>query len=366
MTEEIEIAPEDIVIAQGITRTRDPIIESTAETDNIMALTVEPGQLSLRGLVRVVKSREGNVAIYGFIDRSVLYHAEPLIHPGRWEIGVPANIKGLEQIVDAIQPEGKEFVGLEDPDVIQENGKTHVYFTMPFIGSESNDVFLGHAEGTLDDLVATPPVLSPIECESEYGERFTRGFKELCSAPINSDGSYFHLVESNDLRNGVMYSTVAMVEANTLSGPWIFKKDAIHPDEVGEKYAEFANGDEAYEWCSEHASPCRLLQDEFVSVPRYKVGILNGRSKSENGHYGRFLPGLFLYDPETGQVPWVDPQPLIDDPEAKTIIFASDLILANENQQTEGQLIAHVDDDKVYSYKIQPSAIYERIPEQFR
>ena len=337
-----------------------------------MALAIEPNDLAMRGLVRVVTKRQGDVASIGFLDRSILAHAEPFIRPGRWEVGAPVNISGLEETVASIQPLGSEFIGLEDPDIIEEDGVTHLFCTIPFYeqaqtGSDNPyHIFLGHAKGTLDLLHMQQPVLTPRKDYSENRQPFIRGFKELCPAPLNSHGTRLHLVESNDLRHDVNYSTMSVVEADSYDGPWWFREDVVHPDEVAKKYERFSDGNDSYQWCSGHVSPCRLFDDTFLSLPNHRVGIMNGRSQNQAENYGRFLPGLFIYDPDAGTVPWVDPHPLFDDERARTIVFASDFIAPEDPESQPGVLLAHVDDSAVYAYRISQSIIYERIPNEFK
>lgn len=362
-----------VEISPGIARSAEPVVvgDGDVTSEHQMGLVVDSGRLATGGLIRVVTERTGRVDVSGYVDRSHLSQADPVTHEGHWRVGQRINISNLDQWVTALQPPGTEFVGLEDPDImVDKEGNIHVYCTGPFIpsGPEATDsyLYLFHASGpSLGELTLAEPVLSPVQIQMPDGNSRIRSFKEFCPAPPNSDGISLHLVESNDYRDGVYYSTVAVAEATSFDGPWKPRGDVIHPAEVAKTYAEFATEQDDYNWCAGHASPCRLLPDGFVNVnPKYKVGILNGRSPDQGDHYGRFLPGPFLYDPETGEVPWVSPRPLVDDALADTIIFGSEFIPPNPGE-TAGTLMAHVDDAKVYAYSIEPDAIASRIPPEF-
>ena len=48
--------------------------------------------------------------------------------------------------------------------------------------------------------------------------------------------------------------------------------------------------------------------------------------------FGRFMPGLILFNPKTGSIPYISSEPLFEDPDATTITFASDFIQLNKNK----------------------------------
>ena len=75
--------------------------------------------------------------------------------------------------------------------------------------------------------------------------------------------------------------------------------------------------------------------------------------------YGKFRVGLMLFDPETGEIPWISEKPLIEDPNAKNITFASDFI---ETGEKEGILYAHVDDSFIRAYKINVDGLRDFLP----
>lgn len=334
-----------------------------------MALALGPTNVNKGGLIRVILNRGGDVEIPGFIDISHMYRANYQFR-NHWKIGSPLKIKNTDEILETIQPDRTRLIGFEDPDILTSKNSFDVYFTIPFLSTRigkagwlDSRVYLGHAKGkSLDSLTMKEPVLSSILCTNSQGQQFSRGFKELCPAPINNQGFSYHLVESHDLVNNIDYSTIAVVKAVTNDGPWEFIDDVIHPAYLKEQYSNLSKQfPDAYDWCGEHASPCRLLPKTFVDGGKYLVGIMNGRSPKTKNGYGRFLPGLFLYDANTGEVVWVDPQPLFDDLSARTIVFASEFI-APSDDNSYGTLLAHIDDSRIYSYKITSKTIRNRLP----
>lgn len=351
-----------IKLTKGVIKSDQAVAAGGADI-RVMAVVVDHSRKAAQGVARIVDERIGDVTVAGYLDHSRLC-AVRRTTAGRWEVGDQLVIAGAETIIRSIQPADTVFLGLEDPEMLTAPGQpTHLFFTLPFSGAGGNRSFLGHAKGTGGRFVMRPPVLTPIATRDSDGFLYHRSFKELCPAPANSRGTSYHLVESWNIRHGVSYSTVALVEAKDLDSRWTFLGDAIHPADVKRAYRDFAAGSNAYEWCSEHVSPCRLMPSSFVAAGRYRIGILNGRSRTANGVYGRFLPGLFLYDPETGNVPWVDPQPLFDDPAARTILFVSDVL--QEAAADDATLITHIDDTYVQHYQVSAELVKERVPREF-
>lgn len=90
-----------------------------------------------------------------------------------------------------------------------------------------------------------------------------------------------------------------------------------------------------------------------VKHKNFIVGILNGREPAnlinENKVYGKFRPGLFLFNPKTGEIPWVDSNYLFEDPDATTITFVSDFL---QIEKDKGLLYCHVNDSFVRAYEI--------------
>ena len=313
----------------------------------VMALTVDKqtfGAETKRGLVRVITKRIGNENIAGYVDRSELWQVES--QDGlSWHKTSVLKITGIKRQIDELGKEcNGKFLGLEDPDIYtDEKGTKHIYFTIAFMLGKKRGyrVFLGHAEGlSLDSLNATAPVMKPLEGKN-------RGYKEVVISPIITNGYRINLTESNDKD----YSVIASAKAENFGSLWQPIGIPFHPKKDGK------------EWCAEHASPCAIFSPDFIRHGDLLVGIMNGREKSEiiKGRkiYKKFRPGLFLFNPTTGEIPWVAPEPLFEDPNAVTITFASDFVELNSN---EGLLYAHVNDCFVRVYQISKKGIADRLP----
>jgi hypothetical protein len=309
-----------------------------------MGLTIDRHRPS--GVFRIIDERSGRVdTMGGYQDKSLL-HVADRVRNFDWRDGGLLKIRGIEQQLQKLEPKGANFMGLEDPDLLFDaDGRVHLYFTIAFRDGRTGRylLFLGHASGDdLENFNIEPPVMSPMPSNT-----FIKIFKELCPAPINSAGTYLHLVESNSKVGDITYSTVAVIEARGMGGVWEFRNEVLHPSDMGSQ------------WCAGHVSPCRLLPKEFINHGDLLVGVLNGREANGKNKFGKFRPGLFLYNPETGEVPWVDDQPLFDDPHADTIVFASDF---EQTSPERGILYAHVDDAYINAYRIDSVPIMRRLP----
>lgn len=299
-----------------------------------------------QGIIREIVKREGDVAIPGFVDRSILYLIESS-NCLEWKQKAELNIKGIEKIVKQLTKKDMEFIGLEDPTIWPEEDIIHVYFTIAFKLTKGTKteyaVYLGHTQGkSLQDLKATEPVLSPdIKTINIYP-----GFKEAAISPIlTSKGKIrINLAESGyfdeDLNEN--FSTVVSAQSSNMAKPWKFLKTVIDPQKM------------MYKWIQGHASPGYIFEPKFIKHKDLLVGIINGRSpttKTKEGKkiYGKFGVGLMLFNPETGEIPWVSPEPFIDGPDARTITFASDFM---QQDDKKGILYAHVDDSFVRAYEI--------------
>jgi hypothetical protein len=312
-----------------------------------MAITLDPRSSHKEGLIRCITSREGDVAISGYIDRSALYKVQgnTLDH---FSIGEKLEIKNQEKIIDALKGGGLDFLGLEDPDIWIDawTGLTHLYFTMPFHDSQKHEMFihLGHAIGkNLDSLEMMEPVLK------DGGEG---GAKEVSIAPLNKEGVRYNLVESSIENEDFSYSTVRTAIAGDMGAPWKFGETVFHPKMEG------------IPWIGGHASPGPLLPKDFIDVGEGKLlGIMNGREANQRvGNeikYGIFSVGLFIYDYENGKIDWVSPEPFIRDSEARTITFASQFV---EQGKNSGVLYAHVDDSFVRAYTLDAESIRILLP----
>ncbi len=324
------------------------VAEAGERFEHVMAITLDPRTENKEGIIRCIVSREDDVSVGGYIDRSALYkiRGESL---EKFEITEELKIENAEEIIGKLKGSGGDFIGLEDPDIWidEKTDLMHVYFTMPVKvvdtdtkGKHICSVNLGHAVGkNMDTLEMTEPVL----LDTGYGSA-----KELSIAPVNSKGIRLNLIESSKKGKQWTYSTVRVAIAEDMGKPWKFGNTLFNPE------------DHNIQWIGGHASPGPLLPKSFIDVGDNKLlGILNGREinkKMENGEtkYGMFSVGLFIYDYEHGKIDWVSPEPFIQDSEAVTITFASQFV---ETRPGEGILYAHVDDSFVRAYTLNAEAM---------
>ncbi len=325
--------------------------ENQKDGKRFMALCIDPKSKNpYRGIVRQIIDRQGSPDIPGFLDKSKLIIVESydLLN---WEIIGDLNLKRLEKIILKLlnnQQDKKEFIGLEDPDIlVDNNGKRHVYFTIPFRYKEIDwhDVYVGHAEGdSLENLTATMPVLGKVNEE-------IAGFKEICPSLILDNGKRLVLAETFVNRDVERkYSAISVSKARNLFEKWSYIKLVHDPEKESKK------------WCAGHSSPCRFFDPSILKRKDYLVGIMNGREPTEqiNGkrYYRKFRPGLFLFDNDSGDIIWIDNEPLLEDPIATTITFASELICLNEK---EAILYAQPNDSFVRAYKLDLKKIKNRL-----
>jgi hypothetical protein len=334
----------------AIERIDEPVLETDGRCEHIMALHFDPRGDYEEGIARCVVSRAGDVEEPGFIDRSRI-HAVDVRSPYDVELGPELDIAGSQAVVeDLAEFDRCNFLGFEDPNLWcdRESGVLHFYCTVPFLDRNAGEisVYLGHAEGPgLDSLRMTAPVLEP---EPDVHQ----GAKEVAIAPPSSEGGRYNLVESNDVVDDTWYSVLRTAVAPGLTGPWEYSEVALHPR------------DHSYDWFAGHASPGPLLPPEFVDVGESRrVGLLNGREaeRREGGAptFGSFTVGLSVYDFERGTVEWVSPEPVIEDPAAETITFASAYRLLGPET---GLIYAHIDDSFVRAYRVDTAALESYLP----
>ncbi len=325
-------------------------VETDARFSHVMAISLDPGSNYRDGVIRCITSREGDVEIRGYVDRSQLHtvSGDSLDH---FTVGERLQIKNEDEILKGLTPEGWECIGLEDPDIWidEKTGLTHVYFTIPIKPPESKDkirIHLGHAVGKdLRSLVMTEPVLL-------QNETMNANAKEVSIAPINAKGVRYNLIESRDREPKGTHSTVRVAIAEDMGGPWKYGNTVFHPAEHD------------IPWIAGHASPGPLLPKSSIDVGEGKLlGIMNGREANQNLgdkiKYGMFSVGLFIYDYEHGKIDWVSPEPFIRDSHAKTITFASQFV---ETGPGTGILYAHVDDSFVRAYTLYADKIKNLLP----
>ncbi|HEY4478820.1 MAG TPA: hypothetical protein VI981_00460 [Candidatus Paceibacterota bacterium] len=324
------------------------IVNADSQFTHVMAIAIDPRTQYREGVIRCITSREGDVAVKGYIDRSEL-HKITGNSLESFEIGEKLDIRNESEILNELKGQELDFIGLEDPDIWidEQNNLLHLYFTLPLINTSDHDrnkIHLGHAVGqNLSSLEMKTPVL--------FADAIG-GAKELSVAPVNMRGVRLNLVESSKKEIDFTYSVVRIAIAEGMDGPWKFGDIVFHPKE------------QAIPWIAGHASPGPLFSQNFMDIGKGKrVGLINGREANEKTEsdtkYGIFSVGLFIYDYENGKIEWVSPEPFIRDSEAKTITFASQFV---ETKLGEGILFAHVDDSFVRAYTLNADGIQRLLP----
>ena len=117
-------------------------------------------------------------------------------------------------------------------------------------------------------------------------------------------------------------------------------------------------------WCAGYASPCKILSQSTINVSNnLLLGFCTGNSgeyfKDGKKYRGDFEPGLFLFNPKTGEIPWIAENSLFKDPKAKTITFASEVIPLNEKELI---LYAHPNDSFIRAYRINLKELKKLLP----
>jgi hypothetical protein len=344
------VQPNTIPLNDAVEMVAKPMIQAGGSCIHIMALHFDPREESDLGVIRCIESRTGEVDVSGFVDRSQLHLVEvESLYAAT--MGPRLEMAEREAVLSGLDEHGNwEFLGFEDPIVWREEGgeTLHLYFTIPFREPESGRtvMYLGHASGPdLRSLTMTEPVLGPNP--GVHG-----GAKEPVVAPPSADENRHNLVESNDSIGDTTFSVLRTAVAESPGEPWTYGDLVFHPARDG------------YEWCAGHASPGPFLPQSFVDVGAGKrVCLLNGREanreEGETVSFGTFAVGLLIYDYESGSVEWVSEEPLIRDPAARTITFASAFRQIDENR---GAVYAHVDDSYVRVYHLDANALAASLP----
>ena len=337
-----------------------PVLGSEDQKDGkrFMALCIDPTSKNpYMGIVRQVTERVGSVDVPGYTDKSrlLIVKSDDLL---KWNVVGDLRIDGIEETLKNLGGKDKEFIGLEDPDIIiDENGIKHVYFTIPFKHKTKStndttryDVYVGHAEGrNLNNLFSTGPVLGKLNDE-------IAGFKEICLVPSTNIKYKTFLAETFVSRKqGKGFSAIGIARTESLGGGWIYQK-LVHSPEL-----------ESRGWCAGHTSPCRIFDPNFLKQDKYLVGIMNGREHTKIAGskevYGKFRPGLFLFDNKSEDIVWIDENPLFEDPIASTITFASDLVYLNDKEVI---LYAHPNDSFVRAYRLNAFKLKALLPAQLK
>lgn len=319
------------------------VIKKDKRFKAVMAITLNPKTNQKDGIARCIISREGNVKIKGYVDRSELHKVSGSSLES-FKIGERLNIKNEKEILNKLVEKDWDFIGLEDPDILidKKTDLMHVYFTIPirYIDkTKKMKIHLGHAFGKdLNSLEMTMPVLMDT---GEYSA------KEVSIAPLNKKGFRYNLIESKNRKTNTTYSTVKVAIAKDMGSKWKYGETAFHPAEHN------------IPWIAGGASPGPLFSKNFIDVGEGKLlGVINGREANQKigdeTKYGIFSVGLFIYDYEKGKIDWVSPKPFIQDSEAEIITFASQFV---ETGKGKGILYAHVDDSFVRAYTLEAEKI---------
>lgn len=226
------------------------VVEENGKFKHVMAITLDGTKDYKEGIIRCIKSRDGNIQTKGYIDRSELYKikGDSLNH---FDIIERLNIQNEKEIINDLIKEDFDFIGLEDSDIWtdKDNNLIHVYFTIPFISKNKeikNRVHLGHAVGkNLDSLEMTKPVLIS-------GDDMNA--KEVSIAPVNKKGFRYNLIESKNRIEGVSYSVVQVAIAKDMGSNWELGDVLFHPIENN------------IEWIGGHASPGPLFPKSFIDI----------------------------------------------------------------------------------------------------
>jgi len=322
----------------------EPALGSVDENIRYMALTVDYSTLNNKikyGLARQITKSVGDIDKPGFVDESKLI----VVKSGdllKWEKDSDLKINGIEKIIDKLSKKDRYFIGLEDPDIWidEKTNIKHIYFTIAFKYKEQkgHKLYLGHAQGKeLISLSATKPVIE--------------NNKEIAISPIKNKNFRYILTESwtNKSEEGI-----GLLKAKDMDKDWKFIGLALKPKE------------EDFSWCSKYASPCKLIDSSYTNIKDNLLSICTGHAQRQikNGveYRGDFLPGLFLFNPKTGEIPWIDSEYWFKDPDARIITFASDFIKISEEK---GILYCHINDGFVRAYEVNLKELGKYVKEKF-
>jgi len=110
------------------------VISVNSKLKHVMAIALDPTSKFKEGVVRCITSRDGDVSVAGYIDRSTIHkiNGDSL---ESFKIGDKLKIKNEEEVIKKLTKTGLDFIGLEDPDIWVDEAKklTHLYFTLPLI-----------------------------------------------------------------------------------------------------------------------------------------------------------------------------------------------------------------------------------------
>lgn len=323
-----------IKLNNAVSMYSEPALGTVQDEDiRYLALAIDSSTLNKKikfGLAREITKTTGNIDKPGFVDESklIIVKSKDLL---KWEKHSDLKIKGIEKILKELSKEDRYFIGLEDPDIWidEDNRIKHVYFTIAFKYKEKKGykLYLGHAQGKeLTSLTATKPVI-----ENQ---------KEIAISPIKNKDYRYVLTESwkSEMERGT-----GLLKAEEMNKNWKFIGLVIKPNE------------EKSDWNSKYASPCKIIDSSYTNIKDNLLGICTGHTQRQvkNGveYRGDFLPGLFLFNPKTGEVPWIDSEYWFKDPDARIITFASDFIPLSKSKN-KYLLYCHINDGFVRAYEV--------------
>ncbi|MEI6057909.1 MAG: hypothetical protein WCQ60_02975, partial [bacterium] len=147
----------------------DKVVSADGQFAHVMAIALDPRANYREGVIRCITSREGDVRVKGYVDRSEL-HLTKGDSLEKFTVGAKLDIKNEVEIINKLISDGaSDFIGLEDPDIWidEQTDLMHLYFTIPikpagnaFDKSKKIKIHLGHAFGKdLNSLEMTMPVL---------------------------------------------------------------------------------------------------------------------------------------------------------------------------------------------------------------
>lgn len=322
----------------------EPALGNVNENIRYMALTVDYSTLDKKvkfGLAREITKSTGDVDKPGFVDQSKLIIAKSS-NLLKWEKDSDLKIKGMERIIEELSKKDRYFIGLEDPDIwIDEKNLKHIYFTIAFKYKEKKGykLYLGHAQGReLTDLIMTKPVIE--------------NNKEIAISPIKNKNYRYILTESWTHKSE---EGMGLLKAKKMNKNWEFMGLA------------FDSKKDSFNWCGKYVSPCKIINSSYTNIKNNLLGICTGHSQLQikNGteYRGDFLPGLFLFNPKTGKVPWVDAEYWFKDPNARIITFASDFIKISEEK---GILYCHINDGFIRAYEVNLKELGKYVREKLK
>ena len=92
------------------------VVNTNNKFSHVMAIALDPRTQYKEGVIRCITSREGDVTVSGYIDRSEIHKVKGDSLES-FEIIEKLNIKNELEVINKLKGGGLEFIGLEDPDI---------------------------------------------------------------------------------------------------------------------------------------------------------------------------------------------------------------------------------------------------------